>query len=59
VDELLEMAGAMLPPDSVPAKILKDLEFEVSHSDEVISFAIKIKDDCDNFFVLSTLVQFE
>jgi len=53
------MAGAMLPPDSVPAKILKDLEFEVSHSDEVISFAIKIKDDCDNFFVLSTLVQFE
>jgi len=53
------MAEAMLPPDSVPAKILKDIEFEVSNSDEVISFGIKVKDDCDNFFVLATLVSLE
>jgi len=49
----------MLPPDSVPAKILKDIDFEVSHSDEVISFGIKVKDDCDNFFVLAALVTLE
>jgi hypothetical protein len=53
------MAEAMLPPDSVPAKILKDIEFEVSSSDEVISFGIKVKDDCDNFFVLAVLVSLE
>jgi len=49
----------MLPADSVPAKILADIDFEVSNSDEVISFGIKVKDDCDNFFVLATLVSFE
>jgi len=53
------MAEAMLPPDSVPAKILKDLDFEVTGSDDVISFGIKVKDDCNNFYVLAILASLE
>jgi len=56
---VLGMAEAMLPPDSVPAKILKDLDFEVSNSDDVISFGIKVKDECNNFFVLAILASLE
>jgi len=49
------MAEGMLPPDSAPAKILKDLDFEISPTENGVSLGIKVKDDCDNFFVLSLL----
>jgi len=59
LDEVLGMAQAMLPPDSAPAKILNDLDFEVSNSDDVISFGVRVKDDCTNFFVLAILGSLE
>jgi len=45
----------MIPRDG-PGKLLNDLEFEVTSSDDIISVGIKVKDDSDNFFVLSILV---
>jgi len=49
------MAQGMLPPDHPASKILKDLDFEVSPTETGVSFGIRVKDDCDNFFVLSLL----
>jgi hypothetical protein len=59
LDNALEMASALLPPDSVPAKILNAIDIEVTNDDAVVSIGIRVKEDCDNFFVLATLVTFE
>jgi len=56
IEAATQMVGAMFPPDSVPGKILSVLEFETASDDERVSIAVKVKDDCTNFYVLYNLV---
>jgi len=38
---------------------LNDIEYEVTNDDTIISIGVRVKDDSDNFWILSILTQFE
>jgi len=59
IEQVKGLVEGMCPPESIPAKIFNALEFETAHDDVRVTIAIKVSDECDNFYLLGYLAFLE